>query len=397
MGIGKRQIRGIKQLRYPSVLLLAILVFCLNSCIEGLGDDPISIDQAPILAKCILTPENRQTLNLFYASLDNGRVVPVDLDNVNATLRLLDSSFVASFRKISPGEWQMFYRPEEGTEYMLSIAIPGKDTIIAKTEMPRKVHVRMHCFDNWDIVKNRFSSTAKAALSSMGAHILEENGSGLMVYYKVLGDRRDDCYLWISNDFGSKLGTNHIYADKFNLSANAKFDSNKNPLFKTYGSNTYNLHDWIEGNPLHEGPVRIIHKCDSNVNGFPSPIFSSNLLPEDNTLISEDYTLAKDIQNRNSYCSHLFSIYGDFTYHEQKGNIIIYQMSESLDRYFKSVERYLSSSKNDILEILYADQDVIFSNTSNGIGIFGSCSKVMIDILTLNVSGDLSMNVPDSW
>lgn len=366
-------------------IMALVVIPLLWSCVEQLEDDPIDKDHAPIVVKCVLTSGERQTLKLYYATTENGNPFPLDEADVKATLRLADSSLVQVFRKVAPGEWEAYYKPKNDTEYMLTVSVPGRPTIVARTTTTREVEVRMEGIVGWELSGLFVPMEQKLVISGLGGHYLEENGSGIMTNYIVRGSQKD-CYLWICNDFGSSLGTNHLYVDKFNMSGVKKFDSEKYPMINSYGPITVNSNSWLEGRSLHDGPLRIVHKCDENVNGFPSPIWSdqvnyitSGLLPPNN------WTPALELMIRNEYCKHLFNIYGDFNYKKEPGYLKIYQVSESLDRYYKSVERYMMNSQSDLLDLLYSDMDVIYTNVSNGYGIFGAASLVKIDISSLAI------------
>ena len=100
----------------------------------------------------------------------------------------------------------------------------------------------------------------------------------------------------------------------------------------------------------------------------------------------------------------VFNIVGDFSYpfyigHEtRRGDLMFYILSDELDEYYYSIEKYLSrDGGTDIMELLYSlEIEGCYSNIVNGAGIFGAqlCYKWDFEETDMAHSDDIGWIIP---
>ena len=220
------------------ILLWVLLTTFLTGCVETIVMDPQEKDR-PVAVNCILQGENRayelwdytptpltQSLTLRYVKGKSEKeYIPVEEANVSIKYVSGSSSEeeTLTFSYVGEGRWDSD-RPvviEPETEYSLSIDIPGRESIWAKTVSPPRVYINHNIGSMWDAGEGmrdyflhsfRFRAARGQGDSPEGREGVK--GCSVWIYPQefVAG-------AWEYLDY---VVTNNPYADDFNIN-NMKF------------------------------------------------------------------------------------------------------------------------------------------------------------------------------
>lgn len=368
------------------ILLLGLLLVTVG-CIQNLPYQPTGIDDADVIVKCVLTPTNEQKVELMYSAKDeNGNLLPV----TEAQVILSHDEGQKVFSKRQDGLWSAYYKPEYNMQYRLTVIMPGRDTIYAQTQMSRKKSVAFtdthYANPKSSVYYNWSPYGAKGYLEDfLGGtlFLVRDEENGRYSFGNI------DCLIWIVADNGARLGTNHLFVDKYNQSDSLRFDSSRIYDEKSY---KYSQYQYLDGSLLHSGPLRIHHRGDVNVNGVPEYTIDKGTMSTG--LLPDDYNPLEAIKESNDRARTFFSVFGEFSYPAwekwhpgevapkvaPKGKLYFYFFSDELDKYYKSVEQYTLNSRTDLLDMLYSDEtESVYTNIINGYGIFGAAQCLYFD------------------
>ena len=178
----------------PYLLALAFL----TSCVETIVMDPL--EEMPVVIKCILSRDKNdseetpptQYLDLFYAKRPSESTNQIITD---ATVVVAGNGANHVFNW-NGERWERPFLPEFGSEYLLTITLPGGQIVSAKTTFPPNAVI------NGCEVFRGYSNLSYAK------------------YYTISGCD-DDAHIWITPVEGRTdirhFCTNHPYADNSNI------------------------------------------------------------------------------------------------------------------------------------------------------------------------------------
>ena len=202
-----------------------------------------------------------------------------------------------------------------------------------------------------------------------------------------------------------RLGTNHLGVDKANMlketfcasdiypgdtSRFIQYDE-RGPVFTPELQDAYTIAamSHYNGLPLFDGFIRIEHKADYDNQLRDVKLISTRMgyrygqsfLVETEQVMGRlvKYEVLKNsLEDAQSY----FTVFGDFRYRlwefldplHQSEQVCLYfcSVSDSYDRYMRSLRAGRESMKGDVLSNLYTDMSTSFSNITNGYGVFGA-------------------------
>lgn len=296
------------------LVLIILIISLFNSCIEDieLGKN---IGEEKVALSCILNNSDRQTLSLTWSKPIKGKSGWHHNEVEEATIRLYEEGTdVGRFSKSGYGAWSLSFRPTPGKEYSIEADVPGyPHTIRAKTSMPKEGKIT-----------EPKSGTAVLMERSTAIYVCREATNPYWIF-SLKSSLTDLKYLTnrpkVEQDPDIKMiypaiGTSHKDADRFNQSGNSI-------EFTKYGTT-----------PAYKQYIRVI----------PNPEISSQ----------KPYQFSVQIPGR------------DFSF------IVFRYASAEYDNYLKSIIEKKSFYENEYDFSYIFDEQEIFSNIENGLGIFGA-------------------------
>ena len=278
----------------------------LDKILEVLFENPLLIEQLASYLRDIDTKDQQQILDLFVAKDENGNLLPV----TEAQVILSHDEGQKVFSKRQDGLWSAYYKPEYNMQYRLTVIMPGRDTIYAQTQMSRKKSVAFtdthYANPKSSVYYNWSPYGAKGYLEDfLGGtlFLVRDEENGRYSFGNI------DCLIWIVADNGARLGTNHLFVDKYNQSDSLRFDSSRIYDEKSY---KYSQYQYLDGSLLHSGPLRIHHRGDVNVNGVPEYTIDKGTMSTG--LLPDDYNPLEAIKESNDRARTFFSVFGEFSY-----------------------------------------------------------------------------------
>jgi hypothetical protein len=122
------------------IILLVIILILFVGCVQDLPISPKNADRK-ITVNCILSNKDTQTLTLTYSSPgNNGTFLFSEVSDADITL-YENGNKAGYFIKDGYGTWILEYTPTEGAQYTLKVKISGEADIEAKTTMPYRLKV----------------------------------------------------------------------------------------------------------------------------------------------------------------------------------------------------------------------------------------------------------------
>ena len=352
-----------------------LLVTFLAGCVETIVMDPQEKDRT-VAVHCILQGENRayedwdykptpktQSLTLRYVKGKSEQdFIPVEDAKVSINYVSGSSSTeeTLSFSHVGEGRWESD-RPiviEPETDYSLSIDIPGREPIWAKTSSPPRVFIKPNVIENVFDVEGfylhsfRFRAAREQGDSPEGREELK--GCSVWVYPQeyVAGEWKDLDY----------VVTNNPYADDFNIN-NMKFSDLE-----------------VLGRPADYHPLL---SAETTPAEYYIYCFDGAKMFAPNLPVHEKFVRIDNLEAE----SYFFLRGGPIWFVEPEGfdpnvfRCLCHFVSKDLDEYLRYV--YVHEFGLDhYLTTLYSNSNTQ-SNVHGGIGIFGCDCVSSLPLLTL--------------
>ncbi len=408
---------------YMMYLLFGIILGV--SCTEIADIDP---KERILGVYCVLTNDSIQNVELRYSSYISESSYPVvdeatvrvsyHLDTVfvddNGEVIFLDTVGVYDFSKVSPGRWQAEFVPMENVVYTLEVSVPGEDLVTATTRFPKKVEIQSVNYNNssnYILLRGGVVATKSSLVNTIWS-------KSPIINYKVAGP----ITLWIYGmDYNPHIDkyqiaeyiyTNHLNLDKFNISDKTKYDLNFNQsnidldsvwqvvwweYYSPYAHMVYPLQLWATDISYDEGKNPYLTAL------WPSAEYSFYhrylriLQPKSNSIVAvkDTFYIPDDYPHRDQ----LYEQYGEafldkgetdhftvcvnfkewkYLSHHPLSHLVFESVSTEYDRYLKDL---VSLELGTLQEIDDSDMTHIwervevYSNITNGKGIFGASSK----------------------
>lgn len=397
------------------------------SCTEIADIDP---KERILGVYCVLTNDSIQSVDLRYSSyisessypmVDDATVrVSYHLDTVfvddKGDVVFLDTVGVYDFNKVAPGKWQAEFVPMENVVYTLEVSVPGEDLVTATTRFPKKVDIQSVNYNDsgTGIFLHEGTISTKSSLEPILSRCPIYN-------YKVSGPLT----LWIYGmDYNPRtekyhvagyIHTNHLNLDKFNISDKTKYDLDFNQSkinldsiynstkgvfwwdnYSPYGSHVYPLQLWSSDRAYSQSKnpafstlwpsndysfchryLRILHPASGDIVSIIKP-FDFNNYP-DKDLLYDKYGsnfLEKGESDHFTICVK-FNEWKHLGPHPLS-HLVFESVSADYDMYLKDLVSFELGTLQEI-----ADSDMthiwerveVYSNITNGKGIFGASSK----------------------
>lgn len=142
-------------------LLIAVATILISSCVQPL-EIKADWDEPPVVVHCVLTQDNKQTVELYYASAI-GEDSFSKVQEATVTVKGENKHDVHTFTNERNGVWTAEFKPSFDCTYSLEIEIPGRETITATTRTPEQVGVFMRNIVNRDHSNSVEGPVIKAA------------------------------------------------------------------------------------------------------------------------------------------------------------------------------------------------------------------------------------------
>lgn len=373
-----------------SCFLLVLLL--ISGCIQKVVIEPPK--EREIVVKCILKNDVSQVVELYYS----GGYGDTQFDPVVDAEVMIITEAGTEFVFVNKGEGRYersFLRPASGSKYILSINVPGRETITAETVFPEIITVDTRFFppeswiDDYQEYYDRwieFNSLFPWAFGTYGVEEMKETGGTSIlstmpgIVFQLTTPYPEILYIVGMNQesgrfrYASELATNHLKADPSNL--NRRMYHQKE-LFPTDTSIKrtrlfQSVFSVYEGLPLHDDYIRIASPgaYDNGLDSLYGLVFRGQVIPM-NPLID---------------ASSFFSIVGDISYHfwdssenDRRSSLFFCSVSQEYDRYLQDCRKLLQENEGDVLATLYSSADQIYSNINGASGIFGAVYSVRHD------------------
>lgn len=351
--------------------LLTILSGLAASCIEVFPALDNSLNR-PVVVYCILNEGPKQFMKLYYPS-GAGEDCIRAADGAKAWL--CGQGVTAPFTQVGETDWECELQPYSGESFVLKVYVPGRDTIMAATTLPRDFEVasrvsRQMCYN----FKNSFGEVIdSAALTCHSFELVESNKYDDEAFY---GEPVSwPCNIWVvpvktdTQPAGEYLATDHLGADDFNVIPDSVASL---PFFNC---------DYISGNSYFRGLV-------GGAQLFIPILFPEMKLHHKVLRIQHPASyyngeaISKETVFSSHYSNNSFVLLTDRTIFSIAYSIpmYVYSVSDDYDAYLKKVYQKLVSGEN-LLSSLY-DQNAGYSNIIGGVGIFGACIVRAVRIKT---------------
>ena len=364
-----------KQIAYFIIFLLA----CIGaiSCVETIVMDPQEKKPA-VAVHCILQGENRayeewyytptpqtQSLTLRYVKGKSEQdYTPVEDATVSISYVSSSSSVeeTLSFSHVGGGRWESD-RPiviEPETEYSLSVDIPGRETIWAKTVSPPRVYINWNSksefeWNDYILRSFRFRSTRGQGDSPEGREGVK--GYSVWVYPQEYVEG-----VWKDLDY---IVTNNPYADDFNIN-NMKFSDLD-----------------VIGRPAGLSPHL---SAETTPAEYYVICFEGAKILEPNLPVHEKFIRIDNLEAE----SFFFLRGGPIWFVEPESfdpnvfRCLCHFVSNDLDEYLRYVYVH-EYSLDHYLTTLYSNSNTL-SNVHGGIGIFGCDCVSSLPLLTIGAA-----------
>jgi hypothetical protein len=312
------------KIRYYSAILLFAGLLC-ASCVETIY--PESVEKTPVVVNCVLDTSDTQSLYLAYSS----KVSEVEdfkiIDNADAVLREIkgnDTVTVATFSFESDGMWRTNFRPVGGKEYQLLIEIPGQKRISATTQLPETITI------------NAVLPGGRREGDYFAYHYLGDFTHHSLYLYMYGKEEKGNVII------ANNIATDHTFADLVNITGEIYNASDSSQSFVWYPT--------VKGRPFHKRLIRIPNP-DKYINPYLFYFYDGDIRSTIFTVFAQDKNIDR---------------------------LIILQVSDELDAYYKGVLTYQSKHEvTDNMLIVY-DRTNVYSNLTNAIGIFGAYNKYIL-------------------
>ena len=375
-------------------IIFAFILAIAASCVEDINLD--SEKEMPVVVECVLTRDTVQTLRLYRMRVlsETGNEPIGDATAIlKGRNKNGDFETVAEFHRTDGIRWEARFQPEYGTEYTLTISIPGKEDITASTRFPEDLRlvkcsraafrrddrgsdggvVSPACimytaevrqgkyYHEWNQYKTNDGSAFKAYLNVSDSPCkiwVFQHTDTTMVYAdgKPLNILNEGFFLYTGSTqpFSKHIATSHPGADRFNISPQSLHDLGfwNRPIKK--GRTDYS--GWClllcPETPVFDGFVRIDHPADFR-NGLSD----------------------KDLKVNYHYSDRCFYIEGDYSdkfASSNSGSFLneVHFLSDEYDTYLRAL--YVRTLSNNDFILSSYDYSNIPSNINGGVGIFGA-------------------------
>ena len=402
--------------KFNFVVTLFFAFAVVTACIQPVEVSPPS--EKTVIVHCILDPHQvKQELHLLYSCGIHGtQFEPVE--EAEISVHQENGTHLYYFEYVGDGRWESTsFMPTAGATYHLSIKIPGRDEMHARTTMPEKCILRTAFYppENWNedlleekyyLIMNRekfsqfqrqtwfyhFNYKAYNLMREEGGSSMSEKMPGILFSLDSTGRQ----YLYILGrklDAAGKmqpvaLATNNSLVDDTNLNGRcfkAAPSSDTSVIHQRY---IQGISRQFEGLPLHDDYLRIDYPGYYD-NGLRN-IYNISYLSDWGTV---DLPLYKFVEHAESY----FSVVGDFEYDyfqnnagQSRTSLYFCFVSQEYDRYLQDLQRFLDRDKGDLLTSLYRNAYDISTNIEGGLGIFGGIYVLEhdCDVLKFKIAED---------
>lgn len=311
---------------YTIIFSLLIFGYACEKVIE------IDIEDAKIkiVANSIIEPDSIVRVNVTRSRhiLDNASIIPLN----DAEVKLFENDIlVGTLVYTSRGNFEIDYYPQIGNEYRIELTHPDFDDVSANTIIPQRVTI-----NDIDTLKT-----------------FNEDGYEVYNFYVNFTDPENQ--------------ENYYYLSMYNKFMAEIWDEN----LITYDT-------------LYVGPDTTI--VDITQGGYRYSEIIERLYFDSDDLIFEEYhpggngrIFSDEIIDGNSYT--LKASVNHWSFYSDSNNVIIelHTINKDLYRYLTSYSRHNYSSGDP-----FAEPINVFTNISNGIGIFGGSS---VDKDSITISG----------
>lgn len=372
-------------------IYLLLFLFVFVSCVKTL-EPPESVLKKVVVVKCILQDSDYQKVYVTYASPGENED-PECVSGARVQLRELGKSTKYLARQTEDGLYEIAFRPDYGVRYCLEVMIEGKEPIYAETTMPHnigmerlKTVIQRSGLNSEDEKKDY--EEFRRFYKSLGIESIDELYYGVpdvflftsrdigLNDYKVIKEVNE--YFWIKHSDGVDLVTDHLLADNSNLTSG---------FYDTEGT-------CLTGYPLHKGYLRIYNPYDY-YNGHASAReytrhWEGDIESWEQGWLGQVGGILYDVWEPSPYLKKSFIIGCYFGDQKRYGSVVGYSVSEETDRYWADMEKVKDWDKStDLLELSFSNVvEDVYTNISNGYGIFGAVLQITIIKVDSTTSSD---------
>ena len=387
-----------KKARYSVFWFVALFLLAATGCVQPVTIEPPA--EREVFVRCVLEKGNyiQQVTLLYSGGVGEYRFEPViDAEVTISGPEAKDRIY--QFQYTGDGIYEGRLEPEAGKTYVLKVFVPGRDTMVATTTVPRPFSIGARInppiewleeggsnqrdlnpwyFDVWEEAYNQMKSRGgKSLLSEMPGMVFWISAEERHHLY-ILGRMEDS-----TGVVGpiTQLATNHRLVDNVNENGRRYIASSDAENQATTPQQRYDRfikqHYEEENLIYHNDYLRI--DCPQNYSNGLRNIYRL-LLPASTGVDPGDY-LDKEMD-----ATHYFTVVGDFDYniwdtnHPGETHPVLYfcSVSEEYDRYLKSVQATLADAEGDLLSSLYGVAGG-YSNVHGGHGVFGAINTLRHD------------------
>jgi len=332
-------------------------LFLAAACVEPISLDPM--EEMPVVVNCVLTKNDVQTLNLFYARR------PSESGYINISDASVQISGGGQTHEFAWADscWRSEFTPEYGVRYSLSVTLNDGKTLTSRTDFPKEMMIYgtpiyvMNMHNSWSKYYQIFSWVRDTYFDDI--RLVDEE---VFVWFTPHGEYRDRV---------SNFCTNHPGADHENVTGTVweelPIASILEEDYKNVASNPFGDADpevWKQfkaactGLPAHKNFLRI-HHTPGFEGGTPGPLYQ---MWDEKETLEDGFALAADL---------MVDITPPGTIGGQYIALPIrsYFLSKEYDTYLKNVVK--ADIHGDELASKYS-MDLNYTNIEGGLGIFGS-------------------------
>ena len=384
--------------------LVAILLMAATGCVQPVEIEPPA--EREVFVKCILEKGSyKQRVVLLYSGgIGEDHFEPV----TEATVNISGDKRFYAFQHMGNGVYEGRMEPVDGETYTLKAAIPGRDTLVASTTMPRFFSVTFQIVppeewltgegvypegrfffwvDRWiNPWYKTYSPEAYDMMKEAGDSSLHCEMPGIIFevdsleqhHLYILGREEDSTGVVASI---RHLATNHLLVDHVNANGR-KYHVEDTPAFPdTARRPKYErlIKKHYEGLALHDGYLRIDYPVnyDNGLRNIHHLHYYPEYPGEDIIDVRRYFTVVGDFE---------YNYWGSYNWKEKHPVLYFCTVSEEYDRYLRSVQSALVDREGDLLSTLYGESGG-YSNVRGGCGVFGATSTIRYDC-------DLQLGMP---
>ena len=387
-----------KKSRHSVFWFVALFLLAATGCVQPVTIEPPA--EREVFVRCILEKGNyiQQVTLLYSGGVGEYRFEPV----VDAEVTISGPEAkdrIYQFDYTNDGIYKGRLEPEAGKTYVLKVFIPGRDTIVATTMVPRSFSIGAGIAppiewleegghnqrdmnpwafyiwgDAYDQMKKRGGKSLLSEMPGMFFWISAEERHHLY----ILGRMEDS-----SGVVGpiTQLATNHRLVDNVNENGRRYIASSDAENQTATHQQRYNRlikqHYENEGLVYHNNYLRI--DCPQNYDNGLRSIYRLLFPPGTGVDPGDFFDVEMD-------ATQYFTVVGEFDYniwdtnHSGETHPVLYfcSVSEEYDRYLKSVQATLADAEGDLLSTLYGVAGG-YSNVRGGQGVFGAINTLRHD------------------